>query len=118
MMSWTTKRLHAKKYGFSDDGSHIGILPMMGLLLQEAGCVNIQFKPHILDFSTGTALHESQYQNYMVWPMLVKKAYINEGIATEEDFDQTYQQMLEELQFPYFRGLNSLLTVWGEKHAE
>jgi ubiquinone/menaquinone biosynthesis C-methylase UbiE len=117
MMSWTTKRLHAKKYGFSHDGSHIGILPMLGLLLQEAGCVNIQFKPHMLDFSTGTDLHESQYQNYMVWPMLAKKAFINEGIAAEEEFDQIYQQMLEDMQLPRFRGLNSMLTVWGEKHA-
>lgn len=88
---------------------------MMGLLLQDAGCVNIRFKPHMLDYSTGTPLYDSQYQNYMAWPMLLKSVFIRDGITTEESFDQTYKMMLEELQPPYFRGLWSMLTVWGEK---
>src|SRR5215472_2285744 len=70
MHSWVAHVLHAKGYGFSHDGSHIGTLPMLGLLLREAGCVNREFMPHMLDFSTGTALYDSQYQNYMVWPLL------------------------------------------------
>jgi ubiquinone/menaquinone biosynthesis C-methylase UbiE len=108
---------HAKGYGFSPDGSHLGILPMLGLLLQEAGCVNIQCKPHMLDYSTGTALHDSQYQNYMVMLALGKSMILRPGILTEEEFDQLYQQVLEEMQMPNFRGLWSLLTVWGEKPA-
>jgi SAM-dependent methyltransferase len=115
--SWAAQMLKARGYGFSPDGSHIGILPMLGLLLQEAGCVNIQFMPHMLDFSTGTAGHSSQYQNYMVWPLLIKSVFIRESITTEEEFDHTYKLMLEEIQLPHFRGLWSLLTVWGEKRA-
>ena len=115
MTSWAVLLLHRKGYGFSHDGSHYEILPMMGLLLQDVGCVNIQSKPHMLDYSVGTALYEGQYQNYMVWPMLLKSAFMREGIATEEDFDQTYNQMLEEMQRPRFRGLWRMLTVWGEK---
>ena len=115
MASWATLLLYRKGYGFSHDGSHYGVFPMMGLLLQDAGCVNIQIKPHMLDYSIGTALYESQYQNYMAWPMLLKSAFIRDGIATEEIFDQTYNQMLEEMQQPRFRGLWSMFTVWGEK---
>src|SRR5262249_23442564 len=72
MHSWAAQILKARGYGFSHDGSHLGILPLLGLLLQDAGCVNIQYKPHLLDFSVGTALYESQYQNYMVWAQLIK----------------------------------------------
>jgi SAM-dependent methyltransferase len=115
MHSWAALVLHTKGYGFSPDGSHIGILPMLGLLLREAGCVNIQSKPHLLDFSTGTALHKSQYQNYMVWPLLLKSAVIDTLSIEPREFDQTYQQMLEEIQLPRFRGLWSLLTIWGER---
>ena len=37
------------------------------------------------------------------------------GIATEEEFEQVYMRMDEELQMPRFRGLGSMLTAWGEK---
>jgi SAM-dependent methyltransferase len=117
MHSWVAQMLKAKGYGFSPDGSHLGILPTLGSLLQEAGCINIQFKPHMLDFSPGTALHESQYQNYMVWPTLLKSMFIHESLTTEEAFDQTYKLMLDEMQQPHFRGLWSLLTMWGKKQA-
>jgi SAM-dependent methyltransferase len=117
ILSWGAQRLHAKGYGFSHNGSHYGIVYMLDLLLQEVGCVNIQFKPHMLDYSTGAALHDSQYQNYMVGFALVKSAFIHDGIATEEEFDQNYNLMLKEMQSPHFRGLWSLLTVWGEKPA-
>jgi ubiquinone/menaquinone biosynthesis C-methylase UbiE len=115
--SWSALMLHTKGYGFSHDGSHIGILPMLGLLLQEAGCVNIGFKPHMLDFSIGTDLYNSQYQNYMVGVALVKPMFIRTGISTEEEFDQMYKLLLEELQQPHFRGLWNWLTIWGEKPA-
>ena len=117
MNAWVTQMVHRKGYGFSHDGSHFGVLPMLGLLLQEAGCTNIQTKPHMLDFSTGTALHKSQYQNYMVWYALLKPELIRMGITTEEGFDQTYNSMLEEMQLPRFRALWSMLTVWGKTLA-
>src|SRR5262249_35088814 len=104
-------------YGFSPDGSHYGTIPMLGLLLQDAECMNIGFMPHMLDYSTGTAFHDSQYQNYKVWPVLLKPAFISQGITTEEEFEQTYKVMLEEMQMPRFRGLWSMLTVWGQKQV-
>ena len=71
----------------------------------------------MLDFSAGTALSESQYQNYMVWPVLAKPIFIQKGLTTEEEFEEVYERMLEEMQMPNFRGLGTMLTVWGEKPA-
>jgi len=115
MVSWVSLALQNKGYGFSPDGSHLGMLPVLGLLLQEVGCANIQSMSHMLDFSPGTALHESQYQNYKVWVALLKPVVLEHSRITEEEFDQTYQQMLLDMQLPQFRGLWSMLTVWGEK---
>lgn len=115
--SWAAQVFQRKGYGFSPDGSHLGIMPMQGLLLQECGCVNIGSKPHMLDFSSGTALHESQYQHYQVAYSLLKPLCIGEGLVTEELFDKMYQEMFEEMRWTHFRGLWSLLTVWGEKRT-
>jgi hypothetical protein len=69
----------------------------------------------MLDFSIGTALHDSQYQNYMVWPQLMKSEVLTTLSIEPGEFDQTYEQMLEDMQSTSFRGLWSLLTVWGER---
>jgi len=114
MHSWAAQILKVRGYGFSHDGSHLGILPMLGLLLQDAGCMNIQYKAHLLDFSIGAGLYESQYQNYMVWAQLIKSSLTSTLSIEPGEFDQTYQQMLEEMQNPSFCGLWSLLTVWGD----
>jgi SAM-dependent methyltransferase len=83
MHFWKSQWLLSRGYG------HLGTSPVLGPLLREVGCVHIQFMPHVLDFSTGTALHESQYQNALVWPMLNKSFLIDAGMTTEEEFDQT-----------------------------
>src|SRR5262249_49534182 len=72
MWSWTAQMLHRKGYGFSHDGSHIGMLPVQGLLLQESGCVNISSQPHMQDLSAGTASHADQYQSYQITFSLAK----------------------------------------------
>jgi hypothetical protein len=115
MYSWITQVLQRKGYGFSHDGNHMGMLPMQGLLLQERGCVNIGSRAHMLDYSAGTALHASQYQNFQLSFSAMKPLCIGEGLATEEVYDQTCQRTFEEVQWPHFRGLWSVLTVWGEK---
>ena len=115
MHTWAAHLLAAHGYGFSPDGSHIGILPMLGPLLQEAGCVHMGSQPHTLDFSWGTSLHDRQYQNYMVWPILIEALLLATLSVKKEEFDHTYQDMLYEMHMPQFRGLWSVLTVWGEK---
>jgi len=66
-------------------------------------------------YSTGTAFHNGQYENYKVGLVFLKAALVQQGLTTEEEFEQTYNLMLEEIQMPRFRGLWSILTAWGEK---
>jgi hypothetical protein len=40
---------------------------------------------------------------------------VQPGVATQEELDQTYAQMLEKLQDPDFYGTRDLHTFWGCK---
>ncbi|TMC20754.1 MAG: class I SAM-dependent methyltransferase, partial [Chloroflexi bacterium] len=48
---------------FSPDGRHIGITPMLGRFLRDAGFVDIQRKAHVLDFSAGAEDYGNTYQD-------------------------------------------------------
>jgi len=117
LATWIAKMIHAKGYGFSPDGSHLGMQPMSGFLLQEGGCVNIQSKAHIIDFSSGAVSHDITCQDYKILLLAMKPAFIHEGLTTEAEFDQTYEQVLEDMQLPSFRGIGIMITTWGEKSS-
>ena len=44
--------------GFSQTGRFTGILPMLGGLLRDAGCINVKLVSHAIDFSVGTEAYE------------------------------------------------------------
>lgn len=117
MNAWAAQMLYERGYGFSSPSHHLGILPWLDPLLQDVGvgCVHTGRMPHLLDFSYDTILHDSQYQNHMVWTLLMQSQLLDDGITTEEEFTQTYQRMLEEIQRPLFRGIWNLLTLWWRK---
>jgi ubiquinone/menaquinone biosynthesis C-methylase UbiE len=115
VLHWSYQLLHRMGYGFSPDGLDLGMTPLLGLLLAEAGCQEIRQQPHALDFSSGTALHASQYRNYENVYQQFGSAIIAAGLATEEDYWLSYEQMLSDMQQPDFRGLWYLLTCWGTK---
>jgi ubiquinone/menaquinone biosynthesis C-methylase UbiE len=109
--------IHALKVqgSFSQTGRFTGILPMLGSLLRDAGCVNIQLMPHVIDFSFGTEAYEGFRQDAAVVFKLFQPFIIRMGVATQEEIDRLYDQMLLEMSQEDFRGLMLPLTAWGEK---
>jgi len=107
--------LHLAKRNFSPDGRHLGITPMLGRLLHDAGFQNIQKKVHFFDFSAGTPAHEGFYQDFMVAFQLLLPFLSKMELITKEEFDQVYQQMLAEMLSNDFLSIAFVLTVWGEK---
>ena len=105
-----------KKTGqsFSPDGKHLGITPMLGRFLRDAGCKNVQRISHCFDYSAGTDAHLEAFQNTMVGYKLTQPFIIRMGVATQQELDRLYQQALEEMQSANFCGLFFYLTVWGE----
>lgn len=108
-----TRALKAANLSFSPDGRHIGITPMLGWLLQEAGCQNIQQRSHVLDYSTGKKAHSGWYQNLEVGYHLIRDFFLATQVTTQEELEQVYQRMLNEMQAKDFCGVQYYLTVWG-----
>lgn len=100
---------------FSPDGRSVGVTPMLGRLLRDAGCEKIRSMPHMIDFSAGTEAHGAMYQNHMVVLKLMQPFLIKMGVTTQEEVDVVYQRALDEIVADNFCGLWYYLTVWGEK---
>ncbi len=97
--------------------AHFGITPMLEVFLREAGCEEIQRKAHVLDFSAGAPAHFSHYENYKVGGKLIQPFLIKAGVATQEELDELYEQLLADMLSDSFRGLFYFLSVWGRKPA-
>ena len=102
---------------FSPDGRHIGITPMLGRFLRDAGFVDIQRKAHVLDFSAGAEDYGNTYQDLMAGLKLLEPFLVLAKVTTEEEFEELYQQALAELMLDSFCAVGYLLTVWGKKPA-
>ncbi len=100
---------------FSPDGRHIGITPMLGRFLRDAGFVDIQRKAHVLDFSAGVEDYGDTYQDLLAGLKLLEPFLVHAKMTTEEEFEELYQQTLAELMLDSFCAVGYLLTVWGKK---
>ncbi|GHP00377.1 hypothetical protein KSF_104240 [Reticulibacter mediterranei] len=99
------------------DGQIWGITPMLGLFLQEAGCLQVHQHPYVLDFSAGTQANISNYENFKVAYKLVQPFLVKMQVVTQQELDTLYDQMLAQMMLPTFRALWYYLGAWGRKPA-
>ena len=100
---------------FSQSGRFTGVLPMLGRFLLDAGCANVNYKPHAIDFSYGTRAYEGFRQDAAIVFKLFQSFIVKMGVATQEEVGQLYDQMQLEMMQEDFRGLMLPLTAWGVK---
>ena len=111
------KALSATGRSFSPDGRALGITPMLAYFLREAGFEQIRKVPHLIDASFGSEDHGAQFQNVALATKGLQPFLTKLSLITNEDFEQTYQQSLDEMQAEDFCSLWYFLTVWGQKPA-
>lgn len=100
----------------SPNGLYLGITPMLGLFLRQAGFRNIQKKAHVLDYSAGTEAYYSYFKDLSAMFPLLKPFLLKTGAVTSpEEFEQLYQTALAEMLREDFCILGYALTAWGEK---
>jgi hypothetical protein len=107
--------MHKAGRSFSPDGRYFTITPLLGSLLQDRGCRNIQKKPHLVDFSSGSEAHEGYVQDLIFGFKLVQPFLSQLEICTEKEFDKIHQQMVGEMFSDHFCALAYGLTAWGTK---
>jgi SAM-dependent methyltransferase len=100
---------------FSQSGRFTGVLPMLGRFLLDAGCVNVNYRSHAIDYSYGTEAHEGFRHDAAIVFKLFQPFIVKMGVATQEEVNQLYEQMQLEMMKDDFRGLMLPLTAWGEK---
>lgn len=100
---------------FALNSYSIGLLPMLGRWLQQAGYEQVQRKSHILDFSAGTDAYRVMTQDFALAAELGRPFLLKLGLATEEELDQLRAQMADEVARDDFSGMSLLVTTWARK---
>ncbi len=100
---------------FSPTGRVLGITSRLSSLLKKAGCTNVQYRAHALDFSAGTAIHETFCKVTSVFITLMQPFLIGTGVTTQEELENLLYQMEAEMYSDDFSAVMFLLTAWGEK---
>lgn len=116
----TARALWLDGRSFIPEGKHsgIGATLMLTRFLSEAGIADIKHQAYALDFSFGTEAHDSWHHNLLIAYQLLQPFLLKQGVITQTGFEQLYEQMIEELQSPDFRGVQFFLSVWGSKPAD
>ena len=108
--------LHKVGQSFSPDGRHLGITPMLGRLMREAGFQQIQQTGHVTNFSIDAELHKEYfYPNQVTMFNLTQPFMVRAGVITQEEMGRLYKQMLEEIQADNFGAVTYDVIVWGKK---
>ena len=112
---WLYQALKQARQSFSPSGNLLGIVPMLGYFLQQAGFQNIRQVPHVIDYSIGTEFYEGFRQDFWVFSKLLESFLIDKGVTTPEEFDQIYEQMRIEMVADDFRSLRFFFTAIGTR---
>ena len=112
---WSVEVCRRGGYGLATTADSPLITPVVAQMLREAGCDEVVQHAHRLDFSSGTDLFESQCQNYRVGYKQAQPLFVQMGIATQQEAEAAYEEMLAELACEDFRGTWSFVTAMGHK---
>jgi len=97
------------------DERMVGATVMLNRFLRDAGCVNIQERPSIMDFSAGSEFYQPMTQQWVIVFELVEPFLLGTGVTTKPELDRLRHQWSIEMLEDSFRGILYMLTVWGEK---
>jgi len=98
--------------------SHNGLTPLLARFLRDVGCENIQEQAYILNYSTGHSLAVKNYHNFKMLYKLGQPFLLAMGVATQEEIDEVYDQMLLEMQTEGFCAHWYFLSAWGNKPGQ
>lgn len=98
--------------GHSFSSSNDGVTSQLPLLLQQFGLQDIQTQAHFINYRAGTDAGEHFAQDMT---LLFKNAlpFYRKWMRLPDDFEQIYNQAVQEMQQPEFAATHILLTAWG-----
>jgi SAM-dependent methyltransferase len=112
-----TQMLWKLGYGFSVDGRTFGLAHVLPSLLRQIGYINTKSRSYPIEFSFDQPAWIDYYRNYQSAYQQAKMLWVQDGLVTEEEFDQLYQQMIIDMNTDTFQGMATVITIFGEKPA-
>ena len=97
------------------DERWLGATILRSRYLRDAGCVNIQERPSIMDFSAGSEYYQAMNQQWVIAFELVEPFLLATGVATKQEIERMRNQFSIDALEDSFRGILYMLTAWGEK---
>ena len=97
------------------DERWFGAAVILSRYLRDAGCVNIQERPSIMDVSAGSPYYQPMTQQWVISFELVEPFLIGIGVTTKPELDRLRHQFWVEMLEDSFQGILYVLTTWGEK---
>lgn len=101
---------------FAPTNRHLGITPMMGGFLRDAGFRAIQTRAYAMDASAGTEFFDIQYQ-MLLSTMEVGKLFMVDHmkVVTLQEYEEFNQQTIADMLSDTYRSIWFMLSVWGER---
>ncbi len=100
---------------FSPDGRTIGITPMLGRLLKDAGLQDLHSQASAIDFSAGTPLHQDFLENQRISFHLMQPFLVQMGVTSPKKAITLYQRSVQEMRAADLCALWYFLRIWGRK---
>jgi ubiquinone/menaquinone biosynthesis C-methylase UbiE len=114
-MELTFRAIQLAGLYISPDGHNFGVTPLLRRFLLDAGCQDIGQKSYFIDFSIDTPAYDNMCSNCEVAFLEVQPFLARMKVATPEEIEQSYQDMLREMRSDNFCALWYYLTAWGQK---
>lgn len=108
---------NAQSYAPNESIPGLTITPLLRHFLQDAGVHHVQEKASVLNYSAGTSVTASVYENYKIVYKLGQPFLVAHRVATQPYLDELYEQMLVEMLADDFCGVQYFLTAWGRKRS-
>lgn len=102
-------------YGFSPTGQTLGVATVLPHFLRKEGYQQVSHTAYALDFSADTDAWWEVYRDAEIVGLLLQPLLIHSGVATIEEADALYRQMLTEMHAEDFCGMWHYMTVYGTK---
>jgi len=107
--AFCARAMQGAGHSFSPDGRHLGITPLLGHFLLQAGCQHIQQQAHVIDYSVDTDLHRSVFANFNVLVEVLKPFLMRMGVITGDELEYLHREATIEMLSDDFCGVWFLL---------
>ncbi len=114
---WERMMFDRGGYGFGANvpETDLNLAPTISKLMEEVGWSEVVTQEYVVDFSFGSELYEGMGQNVKIATKGFEPIMLRLGITTAEEFQQTYEAMVREMESEDFKGYWRFYTISARK---